>query len=59
MNARDAMTAEPFDSPDQAANSSPQPEIVNARDAMTVEQLDSPDVREKQDAAGVSLLTAQ
>ena len=47
VNARDAMTAEPLDSPDQAADASRQPEIMNARDTMTVEPLDLPDVREQ------------
>ena len=42
VNARDAMTAEPLDSPGQAADPSRQPEIVNASDAMAVEPLDSP-----------------
>ena len=47
VNARDAITAEPLDSPDQAADASRQPEIMNARDTMTVEPLDLPDVREQ------------
>ena len=47
VNARDAMTAEPLDSPDQAVDPFPQPEIVKARDAIAVEPLDSPDGREK------------
>jgi hypothetical protein len=42
---RDAIAAEPFDSPDLAAN--PQPKIVNVRDAITAEVLDLPDAREK------------
>jgi hypothetical protein len=42
---RDAIAAEPFDSPDLAAN--PQPKIVNVRDAITAEVLDLPYVREK------------
>ena len=47
VNARDAMTAEPLDSPDQALDPSPQPKIVKARDTIAVEPLDSPDGREK------------
>ena len=47
VNARDVMSAEPLDSPDQAVDPFPQPEIVKARDAIAVEPLDSPDGCEK------------